>query len=568
MVFCLAPLTLFWWLSRFSDSPGYAFVATAAYVLTAPAQLLVPDGAFSWLHLWDARRIYLSFSWDETPHYAALLFLPAAMAFLDSAVLTGNRLALAGATAAASLMLLSSAFGLTALALALPAWWCSLERPQRARAIAVSAGVLAAALLLVSPWFPPSLWLAIRRNAAARPDTAWNAASSIELAIVAAGFLLLHWAVRRARADRVLHFLALFTWTVSSIAMFHQYAGWHFLPQAGRYKVEMDLAWPLLIVFAARPLLRRCPKTIHVVLCLALFALAWRQTVSHRRYAKVLLQPSPFEKTIEHRAARWLEQHRSAERAMLPGSMAQWANAASNVPQFRGGSYPTAFNPVQQISSESVYWQPRADVAFAWMQAFAVTTVAVPGPSSPEFWKVPYPRAFEGKLNVLWREDDTAIYEVPHRTRSLARVVPTAAMVRTAPRDQYDVHLMLGFAAALQDPAMPPAEFRWIDANRARLRLKGLAAGQAVSIAINYHPGWRAYSSGVELPLHADGLGLIWLESAALSAPSEIELVYNGGLEAKLMPWCAAIVLAAGLYFIAMRDPVRDSRAKRARSTT
>ena len=26
-------------------------------------------------HLWDARRMYLSFSWDETPHYAALLFL-------------------------------------------------------------------------------------------------------------------------------------------------------------------------------------------------------------------------------------------------------------------------------------------------------------------------------------------------------------------------------------------------------------------------------------------------------------------------------------------------------------
>jgi hypothetical protein len=203
---------------------------------------------------------------------------------------------------------------------------------------------------------------------------------------------------------------------------------------------------------------------------------------------------------------------------------------------------------VQQIGSESVYWRDRTDVAVAWMKAFGVGAVVVPGAQSPEFWKVPRPKAFEGVLPVVWEESDTRIYEVPPRAASLARVVPIAATLKSTVRNEADVQPVLAFAAALDDPQMPPAEFQWLDRNHARVRAT-LGEGHGVSVAVSYHSGWRAWLGSVEIPVRTDGLGLIWLESSRLRGERVIELVYDGGLEGRLLPWCSVGVLVIGVVW-------------------
>ena len=40
---------------------------------------------------------------------------------------------------------------------------------------------------------------------------------------------------------------------------------------------------------------------------------------------------------------------------MMPGSVAQWANTFSSVPQFSGGSWSIAYSQIQQTGLDSVY---------------------------------------------------------------------------------------------------------------------------------------------------------------------------------------------------------------------
>jgi hypothetical protein len=74
-----AYVTLSWLLTR---SPGYSFFAAVFYSLLAPAQILAPDGAFSWANFFSPHRFMLQAIWDETPRCAALTFLLLFILFL------------------------------------------------------------------------------------------------------------------------------------------------------------------------------------------------------------------------------------------------------------------------------------------------------------------------------------------------------------------------------------------------------------------------------------------------------------------------------------------------------
>src|SRR5262249_37941014 len=157
--------------------------------------------------------------------------------------------------------------------------------------------------------------------------------------------------------------------------------------------------------------------------------------VNYRHFAKNILRRADEKQTIEYRAAVWSAQNLPGVRVMLPGTIAQWANAFTNVEQLAGGAWSKAYNPVQQDGRSAVYsgGQTReedAQVSLTWLQAYGVGAIGISGPNSLEFWK-PYahPTKFEGVLPVLWRSGDVAIYRVPQRTISLAHVVPESAIV-------------------------------------------------------------------------------------------------------------------------------------------
>jgi hypothetical protein len=207
-----------------------------------------------------------------------------------------------------------------------------------------------------------------------------------------------------------------------------------------------------------------------------------------------------------------------------------------------------AYNPIQQRGSDAAFVAgeaPERDarISLAWLKAYGVGAACVSGPKSPEFWK-PYqhPMKFEGLLPVLWRADDTTIYQVPQRTASLAHVVPEGAVVGRAPRRPSDVAGIERYVAALDDPSLPAAEFEWQGRNRIRIHTTA-QPGQVITVQVSYHPGWHATGGDKRLELRKDGLGLMWLRPEC-NGPCEVQLDYDGGWELRVCRWLNYMALA------------------------
>jgi hypothetical protein len=511
------------------------------YALTAPTELLLPDGRFALAHLRDARRFYLTFVWDELPHELAL-----ALVLVAIACLARGRRWYVPAGAAMALALAASAFGGSMLAIALACFVAVYRKPA---ALAVAA----VAYLAACPFLPPSLLRAIRANAELFPESAWTPMSLAALAATVAGWGAL-WFLSRNWKQAHLRFFLLLAWVVFAIPFLYRKYELHFVPQPGRYKVELGLALALLAVFGAARLAERWPRWLRAALALPLLWMAGEQVVRYRRFSKEVLRPVDIAGSIEYRTAKWLEANLPGRRVMAAGSIAQWMNAFAPVQQFGGGSYPTAPNPVQQIAEWGIHTggdgpARNDEVTLLWLKAFGVDAVIVPGLRSPEFWK-PFrePHRLAGLLPVLWNEDDTAICAAPRRNASLAHVIPAGALPGRRPANWNDTGELRRLVAALEDPANPPAEFSWQARGRARIRAH-VSPGQVLAVQVNHHAGWKARANGRPAPVERDGLGQIVIRPACDGA-CEVELAYDGGWEGRLSRLAGVLALLAGAVML------------------
>jgi hypothetical protein len=245
--------------------------------------------------------------------------------------------------------------------------------------------------------------------------------------------------------------------------------------------------------------------------------------------------------------ATWIARNLPDTRVMVPGTIAQWTNAFTAVPQMGGGPWSESYSRVQQRAVAGVYNggdSPERDarVSLAWLKAFGAGAVVVSGPASHEFWKpFAHPTKFEGLLPVLWQEDDVTIYRVPQRTPSLAHVIREDAIVREIPRSATDVAPFERYVASLDDTAMPEARFQWMGRNRIEVETTA-ATGQVVSIQVSYHPGWHATVNGQRRRIERDGLGLMWIRPEG-TGPCRIALEYGGGWQLGMCRFIGAAAL-------------------------
>jgi hypothetical protein len=548
LAYCLAPVTLFlmaWLLTR---APGYSFLAALLYSLTAPTRLLVPDDAFTWRSFWDARRFYLMVSWDDTPHVLALAFLPLAILFVTLSIRKRRPIYYAAAAASIGAATLASAFGPTVLAMTALCLAFVLRRHGYKGAVLLTMAIGVYGYALSARFLPPSLIGAMRTASGRGEGGNWTMGSVTALAIMTLGWVLLWRYLPRWTSDWRLQFFALFAYLMSSPPMLATFLNRHLLPQPNRYKFEMEMAWALLVVFAVRHWIVKWPRAVKAAVLFVCLALAGEQVVSHRIYSKASIQPQVLENTIEYRTATWAERNLGQTRILMPGSIAQWANAFSQVQQFTGSSWSMAYNPIQQRGFDAVFFagdtpEEGARISLAWLKAYGVGAVCVTGPKSPEFWK-PYrhPLRYEGVLPVLWRADDTTIYRIPRRNASLAHVVPESALVERAPRGPSDLAGIERFVGATEDPTLPAAEFAWEGWNRMRIRTTA-APGQAISVQVNYHPGWHVTAANRHPQLQQDGLGLMWFRPEC-NGGCDVQLDYDGGWELRICRWISYCALA------------------------
>jgi len=437
-----------------------------------------------------------------------------------------------------------------------------LRREDYKRNILLTVAIAAYAYALSARFFPPTLLQAIRIATRRGEDGNWSLGTLTALAIVVLGWIVLWRYLPRWTSDWRLQFFALFAYLTSSPPMLATFLDRHLIPQPNRYKLEMELAIALLAVFSARYWIEKTPRAVKAALLFLFLALAAEQVASYRRYAKAIIPPGDLQPTIEYRASTWAARNLPGVRMAMPGSIAQWANAFAQVPQFTGSSWSMAYNPIQQRGFDAELMgggtpEEDARVSLPWLKAYGVGAVCVPGPKSPEYWKpIRHPGKFEGVLPVLWRADDTTIYRIPQRTASLAHVVPESAVIRHSPRGPSDNAEIERYVAALDDPSLPPAGFQWEGRNRILIQTTA-HSGQAISVQVSYHPGWHVTAGNRHPQLQKDGLGLIWFRPEC-DGPCLVHMDYDGGWELRLCRWIgylalAGLLLAAPVWYVRQR---------------
>lgn len=508
LVYIAGPAALYVMAWSLSGKPGWSFAAAALYSLWSPTELLLPDGAFSWLHVLDPRRLYVTFVWDEAPHQLALALDCLAVA----AWRRENRIA---ATFAIALAALANPFGITTAVLFAMGVLAACPSKRLLKAVAVS-GILAWAL--VYRFYSLEMLQVLRTNAELAPESAWTAASWFGLIIVLSGLGLAKWI-----ASPALRFAVPLLWMTAAIPALFAYWGIVVLQQPGRYKAELEVALALAGAFAIERITRGMGGKARMALAMVGVVLAGRQLVEQRRFSKRSIVASDPASTFEYRTAKWIDANLKGQLVFLPGSLAQWLPAFSSERQFGGGSYPTALNPVQQRISQGLIYETDLQRALLWLRAFGVDAVAVAGPGSGEFWK-PYSRdIYGGALPLLFNEQHTPIYRVPRRNASQAHVVAASVLPVTAPKSLEDTAGIVLYVDAVEAHG---ASIEWRLPHRAEIRTV-IGAGQVISVHMNWHRRWRAACGGVPAEVEPDGLGQVVIRPNGAPGETVCELTYG-----------------------------------------
>ena len=546
--YCCGPVTLFWFAWEWSRSMAGGLIAGLAYSLASPAELLIPILRIPFRGQWGALRLYNLIRYAEDPHIVALTLLPLALLFLRRAMVRRNGTNVIAAIVFSASVVLTNAFGAVDLAIG---GVCTALAVNRGLGVLVAIG--AAAYLWVSPWLPPSLIDRMRQDqwgARGYFHSGTQAWLAVLLVVIAVALL---WLAAQRLQSTLERFSLLFAFWMCLIPLGFFLLNLTLVPQGSRYQLEMEMALCLCFACMGARICARIPGR-SAAFAVILMGGVW-QTILYRQYARTLIQPVDITGTIEYKVDQWLDVNLRGERAMIAGDPEYLYNVFSDNPQMIGGHEPTAPNWEQLVGVYMIYTgdgagENDAGYSLLWLKAFGNQAIYVPGEKSREnYHGVAHPHKFDGVLPVLWHEEDDTIFAVPQRSRSLAHVIPKSAIVARAPRNGVDVDPLRPYVRALDDASLPLAELRWETTARATIHA-GIHArmrrDQALSVQVNFAPGWRASLQGRQIPVRRDGIGLLVVEPDCTGV-CDIQLEFRPNA----MAWiCRACSLLATLAMI------------------
>jgi hypothetical protein len=553
--FCLSPVFLYLMAWVMTRKPVASFMAALAYTAFSPCALLVPSIRHE-IGPWNLRRLHILVHYGESPHIAAMALLPLAILCLYLLVSRRPFWPGVGAGIAMGAAMLVNAFAAVIVGMVGLCLLFTLCRDRFWKCLGYLLATGGLTYAWISPLSPPSVLAAIRVNSpTVDGDFRFTMRSLMGVLVLAAGFALLRWALRKI-ASAELQCFWLFAFLTSGIVLLGELARVYVVPQPNRYQIAMDMAICLAVVFSGAELFRTRPRLSQGA-AIAVFLVSGVFIRHDARFARGLIRSVDITTTAPYLLARKLDQRLPGQRVMIPGSYSFFINDFSDVPQVLGGADPMLPNFLMRVAGYEVYsgagtGARDGEISILWLKALGARAVVVPGPDSAEFYK-PFanPNKFEGRLPVLWREAGDTVYAIPARSVSLAHVVPVGSVVHDEPINGLDTAEIEQYLEAIDDPALPEASLVWKDRHTAAIHAQ-VQAGQVISLQVTYVPGWRAEANGLPLDVEKDGLGLIELEPPCQGA-CEITLVYNGGTEWRLA--CAAsLITMAGVIACAIND--------------
>jgi hypothetical protein len=549
-VCCLGPLIFYTVSWRLSRRPGYSFAAAMACSLWSPV-LSPMDG----MPFWYPQRLLLAFMWDDLPHLTSLALLPIALWGLARALERRRPLDYAITGMALAGMMLANMFGFVLAAFLLLTVPLAMDREPRPALLVRSALLGAVTYILVSPWIPPSLLLTTRANESRNGEAPWTLQAALALVITAVVLAVVWRLAARHVANWAARWAILFGALVITIPVLAEFAGLHFLPQPGRYRIEADAAVIWLAVFALAYAAERIPRAVRVAALAPLLFLAGRQAMAFHSLVSQWVAPVDVPRSIEYRAAKWVAENLGGQRLFMTGSMGYFLNDFIGAEQLSAEPYTTTANWEEAVAVFTIYSGMNAgerdpEYSLLWLEAFGVQAIGVSGPRSPEFWK-PFarPRKFDGVLPVLWSEDDTTIYRLPQASPWLVHPLRPDRLVHRPPFNGLDLDEVRVFVAAVESDTKG-GTIAWHDANHARIRTSP-EPGEIVATGITYNPGWHATVKGATRPVRADGIGLMAVDAGCIG-PCEIQLSFDGGWE-----WRICLAASGATLLLLLRSGLR-----------
>ena len=543
--YCLGPVCLFLFAWKSSKLLHAGFLSALLYSLFSPSLLLpaVRHDIGSW-H--DARRLQTLVHYGEGGHNVVLSLLPLALLCAYLAVTRRSFVWCATTGILFGALVLTNAFAAVDLVVGIAVIAILQPRGSRLRSLALLAGIGAAAYLWISPMLTPDLVRTIHTNSMLLGGYRYTPlVVGTGLLVLAGAFAL--WCLTCNWANWFDRFAVLFAYVFVAVPVLAHFAKIAILPQPERYHLEMEMGLCLAFVFGARHLLALVrARARAAAMALFLAFLAW-QALCYRDYAAGLIQSIDITRTIQYKTASWIDANLKGLRTMVSGDTSTWFNVFSDNPQLGGEHEPFSPNLMADIAVYTIYTGENAgdrdaEYSVLWLKAYGCHAISVPGPRSRVDYR-PFrnPRKFDGVLPLLWHDEDDSIYAVPQRSHSLAHVIPADADVTRPPIHGLDTSQVARFVAAMENPALPLADFSWQWGTRARISTQA-HPGQVVAVQVSYDRGWVATANGRPAAVTRDGIGLITLHPSC-DGRCEILLSFDGGAQRKICLGMSVLVM-------------------------
>jgi len=559
--YCLGPVCLFLFAWKASKLLHAAFFSGLVYSLWSPSLLLpaVRDDMGSW-H--NARRLQTLVHYGEGNHNTGLSLLPLVLLCAYLAIARRNLVWSVATGILLSAVVLTNAFASVALAIGIVILAILQPPGARVRSLVRLALIGGAAYLWVSPILTPDLVRTIRANSLMVEGDYHYTTRVIGTGLLVLAGAAAIWYFTRRWNNWFHRFAVLIAYVFVAVVTLSYFARIAILPQPERYHLEMEMGLCLVFVYGARHVLALAhPRVRAGALALFFTFLAW-QAVWYREYARGLIHSIDITGTIHYKTARWVDAHLKDLRTMVSGDLGTWFNVFTDNPQLSAGPDPFSPNWTVEIATYTIYSGQNAgardaEYSILWLKAYGCHAITVPGPKSrEEYHPFRNPLKFEGVLPLLWHDGDDSIYGVPQRSRSLAHVIPIDAAVKRPPIHGLDVDEVGRFVAAMENPALPLADFSWLSDSRARI-VTELRPGQVVAVQVTYDRGWVATANGRTALVTRDGIGLLTLHPQC-DGRCQIDLSFDGGAQRRICVGLSVLVMfgvagAAPFFWIAKR---------------
>ncbi|MFC1790522.1 hypothetical protein ACFLZP_03505 [Patescibacteria group bacterium] len=248
---------------------------------------------------------------------------------------------------------------------------------------------------------------------------------------------------------------------------------------------------------------------------------------------KKLLKPrQEISQSVEGKVAGWLKTLvKPSERVFLSGSPVFWQNALVDVAQVRGGVDRGATHPFWDHAAFQIREGEDPELAGAWLEALGAKWLVVHGPESTEPY-LDFKRTERFQNSELFSEasasDGDSLYQVK---TSLARQItnPESFFKITSPTAGDDALALSEYNQYLGKAI----GFEWLSSSEVVINLPDKDP-QAISLAITYDPGWKAYQNEDQLIIKKDSLGQMVIFT---QNNQRVRLLYSQPSWEKFLSW-------------------------------